>query len=177
MREEVDTKKLERFLTELGKAAKGPGRVYLTGGASALLIGWRAATIDVDLKFNPEPNGVFEAIPRLKNLLDINIELAAPDDFVPALPGWKERSSWIVTHNQVDFYHFDFYTQALSKIERNLSKDESDVVAMIEADLVDPDRLLSLVQELTDEQWGRYPSLEPEIIVQNVNSISENYGS
>ena len=177
MREEVDIRKLQRFLAELGKAAKGLGRVYLTGGASALLIGWRAATIDVDLKFNPEPIGVFEAIPKLKNLLDINIELAAPDDFVPALPGWKERSSWIVTHNQVDFYHFDFYTQALSKIERNLSKDESDVTAMIEADLVNPYKLVSLVNELTEAQWARYPSLEPEIIIQNVTRIGKEYGS
>lgn len=142
-----------------------------------MLIRWRASTIDVDLKFNPEPSGVFEALPKLKNSLDINIELAAPDDFVPALPGWKERSPWIETHNQVDFHHFDFYTQALSKIERNLSKDESDVAAMFEAGLVTPEKLISLVNELTDGQWLRYPTLEPEIIIQNVSKIAEKYGN
>ena len=176
MRKEVDAKKLQRFLTELGKAAKGPGRVYLTGGASALLVGWRAVTMDVDLQFNPEPKGIFNAIPELKNMLDINVELAAPDDFVPALPGWKQRSTWIECHQQVDFYHFDFYTQALSKIERNLSKDKSDVEAMIKLGLVDPEKLNSLVDELTDDQWVRYPSLEPEIIIHNVSKICREHG-
>ena len=176
MRKEVDVKTLERFLKELGKGAKGPGRVFLTGGASALLIGWRKTTIDVDLKFSPEPAGIFESIPSLKNSLNINIELAAPDDFVPPLPGWQERSSWIVTHNQVDFYHFDFYTQALSKIERNLSRDEADVSAMIEAGLVDPEKLVSLVSELSDDEWARYPSLEPKIIKRSLSELREKHG-
>jgi hypothetical protein len=34
------------------------GRIYLTGGATALLYGWRSTTIDVDLKANPEPTTI-----------------------------------------------------------------------------------------------------------------------
>ena len=33
----------------LGQRVKGPGIIYLTGGATALLFGWRAKTIDVDI--------------------------------------------------------------------------------------------------------------------------------
>jgi hypothetical protein len=84
---------LQRFLQELGNACEGPGRVYLTGGASAVLLGWRDSTIDIHLKFAPEPKGVFAQIPGLKNLLQVNVELASPDNFVPALPGWEARSS------------------------------------------------------------------------------------
>ena len=94
------------------------GRIYLVGGASAVLLGWRAMTVDVDLKLDPEPIGAFEAIAELKDSLDINIELAAPDQFIPALPGWRERSPFVARHGRVAFHHYDFYGQALGKIER-----------------------------------------------------------
>lgn len=55
MRREVDASRLRDFLRALGRASKGPGRVYLTGGATALLHGWRPMTKDVDLHLDPEP--------------------------------------------------------------------------------------------------------------------------
>mgnify|MGYP001603166300 CR=1 FL=1 len=95
MRTPADATKIQRFLRELGTRARGPGRVYLAGGATALLHGWRASTADVDLKLDPEPAGVFEAIARLKDELDLNVELASPDDFIPPAPDWRERSVFI----------------------------------------------------------------------------------
>lgn len=53
MRREVDKERLHRFLEALGKAVRGPGRAFLTGGATALDIGWRGMTKDVDLSFDP----------------------------------------------------------------------------------------------------------------------------
>ena len=50
----------------LGQRVKGPRTIYLTGGATALLFGWRAKTIDLDIKADPEPRGLFEAIAELK---------------------------------------------------------------------------------------------------------------
>ncbi len=46
----------------LGREAKGSGCIYFTGGASALLIGWRSSTVDVDIRLDPEPSGIFQAI-------------------------------------------------------------------------------------------------------------------
>jgi hypothetical protein len=34
----------------LGEAAARDGTCYLTGGATAVLLGWRETTLDVDLK-------------------------------------------------------------------------------------------------------------------------------
>ena len=62
MRASADVTKINAFMVALGKAVKGPGRVYLTGGATALLHGWRNTIINVDLKAEPEPAGLFEAI-------------------------------------------------------------------------------------------------------------------
>jgi hypothetical protein len=53
MRAEVTVDKLRRFIEALGNAATGPGRVYLTGAATALLEGWRAMSVDLDLKMDP----------------------------------------------------------------------------------------------------------------------------
>ena len=38
----------------LGKIAREPTSVYLTGGATAVLKGWRGTTIDVDLRLEPD---------------------------------------------------------------------------------------------------------------------------
>ena len=56
---------------------------------------WRFSTIDIDMKMVPEQHGLFRALPALKESLEINIELAALDQFIPPLPGWEERSQLI----------------------------------------------------------------------------------
>lgn len=54
MRELTDGELLREFMRRLGRESKQPGRVYLTGGATAVLLGWRPTTIDVDLKLEAE---------------------------------------------------------------------------------------------------------------------------
>jgi hypothetical protein len=78
-----------------GRAARGDVRVYLVGGATAVLLGWRATTIDVDLVMRPEDDTLLRAIPGLKEELQVNVELASPLDFIPSRPVGKtgERSS------------------------------------------------------------------------------------
>lgn len=123
-------------MERLGWSARGPGRVYLTGGATALLEGWRDRTVDVDIKLDPEPPGAFEAIARLKEELDLNVELASPDQFLPPLPGWRDRSRFIERHGDVDFFHYDLCAQALSKVARGYERDLEDVRTMAARGLV-----------------------------------------
>lgn len=159
MRGETDKAKLEAFMAALGKNVRGPGRVYLTGGATALLHGWRQMTIDIDLKPDPEPAGLFEAIARLKDELDVNVELASPDEFIPALPGWQRRSLFIARHGQVDFYHYDPCGQALSKLQRGHERDLRDVQAMVRDGLVQKDQLRELFTAI-EPQLVRYPAID-----------------
>ena len=57
--------KILQWLGKLGEAAKGPGKIYLVGGGSIVLLGeGRDSTIDFGLKLDPEPPGIFEAICR-----------------------------------------------------------------------------------------------------------------
>src|SRR6266481_4343217 len=118
MRRKVTVETLKQFMQELAAASRSPGNVYFTGGATALLLGFREQTIDVDIKLDPEPEGAFEAIALLKNRLDLNVELASPDDFIPPAADWKERSRQIASIGKVQFFHYDFSLQALSKLER-----------------------------------------------------------
>ena len=158
-RELSDAEKVRALMRRLGEEAQGPGRVYLVGGASAVLIGWRDMTVDVDLKLAPEPPGLFAAISRAKEALNMNVELAAPDDFIPPLPGWQERSSHIARHGLVDFFHYDFHAQALAKIERGHAQDLRDVEAMRRLDLVGAQRLVEFFGAIEPDLL-RYPAID-----------------
>jgi len=161
MRSLSDAAKVARFMDALGRRAESPGSVYLAGGATAVLHGWRATTIDVDLKMDPEPRGAFEAISRLKDELDINVELASPDQFVPAVPGWQERSIFIGRFGQVDFFHFDPITQVLAKLERGDDRDLDDVRAMVTRNLVQVAALKPAFEMIRDS-IPRYPALDAD---------------
>jgi hypothetical protein len=128
MRQKVSLDRLKRFMSAVGRAGRKNARVYFVGGATAVLLGWRETTIDVDLKITPESDEILRALPHLKEDLQLNIELAAPDDFIPALPGWEERSTYIAKEGPIEFFHYDFYAQALAKLERAHSTDMLDVL-------------------------------------------------
>jgi Nucleotidyltransferase of unknown function (DUF6036) len=159
MRAETNAAKVWRLMQELGERSKGPGKVYLTGGATAVLEGWRDTTVDVDLKLDPEPAGALEAIRLLKDELDINVELAAPDQFIPPLPGWRERSRYVGSWGNVDFYHYDAHAQALSKIERGHARDLVDAREMVARGLVSAEQLLSAFAAIRSE-LERYPAID-----------------
>jgi hypothetical protein len=162
--------KLVQFLERLGASARAPGTCFITGGGSALLLGWRDTTIDIDLKFDPEPAGVFDAIPGLKRSLQINVELAAPSDFLPPLKQWRERSRFIGKFGQLEVYHYDFHSQALSKLERGHAKDLLDVTEMLRRRLVTPEELLAHAEAIRPE-IKRYPAVDEESFVRRVKEF------
>ncbi len=147
-------------------------RIYLTGGATAVIEGWRAATIDVDLRFEPEADELLRALPGLKDRLRVNIELASPPDFIPELPGWRERSPHVLSEGRVDVHHFDLYSQALSKIERGFEHDLDDVREMIRRGHVQPARLRELFDAIAPDMY-RYPAIDPANFRQKLEAALE----
>lgn len=170
MRKPADAATVRRLMRELGRISRGPGRIYLIGGASALLEGWRDATVDVDLKLDPEPPGIFEAISRLKNELDVNVELVSPDQFLPLPPDWQSRSVFVVKHSEVEFFHYDFRVQALTKLARGYQRDLEDVRAMLERRLVTRDELAEALDAMRPEMI-RYPALDAEAFERRVKEF------
>ncbi len=172
MRASVDPDKVRQLIRELGRRARGAGRIYLTGGASALLEGWRDTTVDVDLKIDPEPPGIFEVIAQLKTELDVNIELAAPDQFLPMLSDWRIRSSYIDRHGKVEFFHYDFRAQALSKLARGHDRDLNDVRSMLERGLVEREELAAALEQMRPG-LVRYPALDIPAFERRVRDFLE----
>jgi hypothetical protein len=121
---------------------------------------WRSSTIDVDLAIvSDDADDILRELPRLKEQLSINVELVAPSDFVPEVPGWRERSLFIRQIGAVAFLHYDFYSQALAKIERGHSNDTLDVAAMLERRLVEPAKLCELFDAIRPNLY-RYPAID-----------------
>ena len=160
MRRPVDAARIREFFRALGAEAREETHLYLTGGTTAVLFGWRSTTVDLDIKMIPEHDALFRAIPALKDKLEVNVELASPADFIPELPGWQERSRFIVREGKIDFFHYDFYSQALSKLQRGHAKDHEDVREMIERDLVEPPKAMELFEAI-EGQLYRFPSIDP----------------
>lgn len=173
MRQKVTAARLEEFTKSLGSGVTEPARVYLVGGASSVLLGWRDSTIDVDLKFVPENDEILRKLPSLKERLQLNIELASPDDFIPQLPGWQERSRFIRQEGKLTFLHYDFYAQALAKIERGHRIDLSDVDDLIKSKLIEPLRLLELFSQI-ENQLHRYPAIDAASFRRAVESVVES---
>jgi hypothetical protein len=161
MRELADSTRIERFMSELARAVQVEGRVYFTGGATAVLHGWRETTIDVDIKLIPDRDEFLREIPRLKEELNLNVELAAPSDFIPLPAGWEDRSPLIRREGRVAFHHFDPVAQALSKVERGHDQDLRDVREMIARGLVDPEEARAQFESIKPELY-RFPAIDPD---------------
>ena len=159
MPQRADRERIGAFLGALGRAAKDPGQVYLTGGATAVLVGWRATTVDIDVRLEPDADVLLRRIAELKEELDVNVELASPQDFIPALPGWRDRSPIVAQEGRLTVRHLDPYSQALSKVERAFAQDLVDVAEMVQRGLVDPPRAISLFAAIEGELF-RYPALD-----------------
>ena len=170
MRRLIDAERLERFMRRLGRECEAPGRVYLTGGATAVLYGWRASTVDVDLKLEDGAERILRVLPALKEELELSIELASPADFIPELPGWRERCLFIAREGRLDFFHYDPYAQALSKIERGHGLDLEDVRQMIARGLVDSAVALGLYARIEPELY-RYPAIDPADFKRRVHLV------
>lgn len=171
MRGLADETRIRRFMRELARAARRPTRIYLTGGATAVLSHWRASTIDIDIKIVPEDDALFRAIPELKESLEINVELAAPDDFIPVQDGWEDRSRFIVQEGLVTFLDYDLVAQALAKIERGHTQDLDDVQEMLRRGLVTSSDLRTAFDAIEPKLY-RYPAIDPEAFRHAVEAVA-----
>lgn len=159
MREQVTRERMVLLMKELARRAprRGAYRVYFVGGGTAVYLGWRRSSIDVDLYSDREV--VFRDIQEIKERLNINIEFARPEDFVPPLPGTAGRHVFIDTVGAITFYHYDPYAQLFSKVARGFQRDLEDAREFIRSGLVDPRKLRSLLATIPNSAFAKYPSL------------------
>ena len=160
MRRVAQRQDIDHFIAALARRATNQTRLYFTGGATAVLLGWRASTIDVDIHIVPDDDRLLRALPELKESLELNVELACPAHFIPELPGWQERSLFITQEEKLSFFHYDLYAQALAKIERGHALDVADVEQMFRRALIEPAQLKNLFEAIVPQLY-RYPAIDP----------------
>ncbi len=124
----------------------------------------------MDIKLIPDSDELLRAIPRLKEELNVNIELAAPSDFIPLPAGWEDRSPLIRREGRLSFHHFDPVAQALSKAERGHEQDLRDVREMISSGLVDPAAARAQFESI-EPQLYRFPAIDPTSFRQAVKAL------
>jgi uncharacterized nucleotidyltransferase DUF6036 len=144
--------------------------MYLTGGATAVLEGWRDSTVDIDVRFEPDSDAALSRINSLKEELAINVELASPLDFLPPLAGWQYRSSFRFREGNLEVFDFDPYSQALSKLERGFELDLEDVRNMVKSGRVEPAKLLGLFEEIEPDLF-RFPAINAPSLRATVESL------
>jgi uncharacterized nucleotidyltransferase DUF6036 len=159
VRSPVDSDRIRALARELARVTRRETTIYLTGGATAVIEGWRASTVDVDLRLEPDSDDLLRRISTVKDELGVNVELASPPDFIPELPGWRERSPFVFQEGSIVVPHFDPYSQALSKIERGFTQDLEDVASMVSSGLIDPERAQQLFAEIEPDIF-RYPAID-----------------
>ena len=69
MRDAADVERINRLARELGRVVAPGTRMYLTGGATAVLEGWRSTTVDIDICFEPDSDAALRRIADLKEEL------------------------------------------------------------------------------------------------------------
>ena len=171
MRRELTREALTELMRELARAAPADEsfRVYLVGGSTAVLAGWRTATVDADLF--AAAAAVFRDVQGIKERLRLNIEFARPEHFVPPLAGSAARHVFIERVRDVEFYHYDPYAQLLSKVVRGFRKDLLDAERFVTSGMVDPARFRGLVEGIPDAAYARYPNLSRDAVEEAVGGF------
>ncbi len=171
MRGSLTRKGVHDLMRELARSAprRGTYRVYFVGGATAVLQGWRASTIDADLYAGKD--AVFHGIQSIQERLQLNIEFARPEDFVPALAGSDDRHVVIETIGSVSFHHYDPYAQLLSKVVRGFNRDLQDAKSFLDSGMVDAARFRDLVNGIPDSAYSKYPTLSRQAVREAVDTF------
>ncbi len=167
---------LRALMKELARTApgRGPYRVFFVGGGTAVHAGWRESTIDADLYSDQEE--IFRDVQGIKERLQLNIEFARPETFVPALAGSKDRHVFIESIGKVSFYHYDPYAQLLSKLVRGFNRDMQDAARFLDSGMVDAERFRSLVSAIPDAAYAKYPALSRRAVLEAVEDFLSAHG-
>ena len=173
MRPPIDRLRVHYFLVKLGIEFHYPARLYLVGGTTLVYEGLRQQSLDIDISYEvaDEHEAEFSrVIRRLKEDMQINIELASPGDFIPLPAGWKERAKFVGRFGQVDVFHFDLYSTALSKIERGREGDYEDILAMLRSEQIN-------MVELESAFANILPRVERESLKRDPDKFIRNFAA
>jgi hypothetical protein len=175
MRPPIDRLRVHYFLVKLGMTFRHPARMYLVGGTTLVYEGLREQSLDIDIHYEVADQHEAEfsdAVRRLKDELQINVEHSSPGDFIPLPAGWKDRAKYVGRFGLVDVFHFDLYSTALSKIDRGREGDFQDVLALLHSKQIDYDELKQAYDNIMPRMMRESLKRRPERIERNFNELT-----
>ena len=176
MRPGVDKTAIESFLQQLGRTFRKPGRLYLVGGAALVHAGVRPGfTEDIDIQISGANEGeLIIAVQQLIQQMQINVEFASPADFIPLPSGWEMHAQYVGRYGEIEVFYFDFYSIALSKMERGNNRDIADVKLLVQQGIITLDELDTAYQEVLAQLGkGRYPRVTPQQFSERYTAIRQ----
>lgn len=176
MRPNVDKARIEDFLKNLGRVFRKPGRLYLVGGAALVHLGVRPGfTQDIDVEVAGNNAGdMFIAIRGLVEQMNINVEFASPRDFIPLPSQWETHARYVGRYGSIDVFYFDFYSIALSKIDRGNTRDINDVKLLLEQGIITLKELDIAYQEVLAQMGkGTYARLDPRRFAERYAAVRQ----
>jgi hypothetical protein len=133
----------------LGRQCLEPADLYLFGGSALLLLGAGRHTGDLDFTVNAAHAESLRAlINAVANELGLDVEESVPSEFMPLPSGAEERHRLIGHFGPLTAYIFDPYSIAIMKIDRSFKTDLQDVLFLIDAGIIELDRLESCVEDV-----------------------------
>jgi hypothetical protein len=148
-------------------------RLYLVGGTTMVYEGLRDQSLDIDITYEIDPafeSEFAQTVRRLKDELQVNVEEASPGDFIPLPSGWKDRAKFVGRFGQIDTFHFDLYSTALSKIERGREGDYQDVLALLGSGQIALTELRAAFEQIL-------PRIERESLKRNPERFRRNFAA
>jgi len=177
-REPVDRGRIREFLLELSCRFRHTARILLVGGTTMVYEGLRGKTLDIGVKLVVEPRyhgELIRAIRDLKDELDVNVEEAAPDEFIPLPSGSDRRHEYVGRFGEIDGYHYDLYSTALSKIERGRTQDIEDVLDLLRAGRIRWEELSSFFDEILPAVGTAGLRQDPEAFRANFEHLERRF--
>jgi hypothetical protein len=117
----------------------------------------RRQTLDIDLVIDVAPEALDELVQAVRGLthaMQINVEEASPGHFIPLPAGHEGRHEFIGRFGQLDVFHFDLYSAALSKVARGREQDFADALALPQHGRLEWPKLKGYYQEIRP-QFGQ----------------------
>ena len=117
---------------------------------------------------------MFNAIRQLVRQMNINVEPASPGNFIPLPKQWMAQSKFIGRYGTIDVFYFDFYSIALSKIERGNTRDINDVKLLVQQKVITLEELDAAYQEVLPQVGNPpYERLDPQRFAERYTAVRQ----
>ena len=91
---------------------------------------------------------------------------------MPLPSQWEAHAQYVGRYGGIDVFYFDFYSIALSKIERGNSRDIADVRLLVQEKIITLQELDASYQEVLAQLGkGRYPRITPQRFTERYRAI------